>query len=170
MFANSTLQNRCGEHFPRGRLDSLTSHLTKKCPAISEAERVNALLTLSGMSHASQRFQQSQQAQAQAQAQARAQANGSPVDLPTIQRDWTALGVLAEVSRQIDLNEKNDDRGQPNGTVHPAPPPSGAYLTDRFELQEQFTLENPPMSQESGTTKTVKGKCKKGRREQKDQT
>ncbi|GAB1319007.1 Zn(2)-C6 fungal-type domain-containing protein [Madurella fahalii] len=146
----------CGEHFPRGRLDSLTSHLTKKCPAISEAERVNALLTLSGMSHASQRFQQSQQAQAQAQAQARAQANGSPVDLPMIQRDWTALGVLAEVSRQIDLNEKNDDRGQPNGTAPPAPAPPGSQPTDRFDLQEQFTLENPPTDQENGTSKTAK--------------
>ncbi|KAL2023372.1 hypothetical protein VTK56DRAFT_2729 [Thermocarpiscus australiensis] len=137
----------CGEHFPRGRLDSLTSHLTKKCPAISEAERVNALLTLSGMSHASQRFQQSQQAHAQAQAQARAaQANGSSVDLPMIQRDWTALGVLAEVSRQIDLNEKNDDRGQPNGTVPHAPAP----------LAEHLNLENPPASQENGIAKAAK--------------
>ncbi|KXX79792.1 hypothetical protein MMYC01_204390 [Madurella mycetomatis] len=148
----------CGEHFPRGRLDSLTSHLTKKCPAISEAERVNALLTLSGMSHASQRFQQSQHAQAQAQA--RAQGNGSPVDLPMIQRDWTALGVLAEVSRQIDLNEKNDDRGQPNGAappaLAPAPAPPGSQPADRFELQEQFTLDNPPTGQESGASKATK--------------
>ncbi|KAK4042843.1 hypothetical protein C8A01DRAFT_44199 [Parachaetomium inaequale] len=139
----------CGEHFPRGRLDSLTSHLTKKCPAISEAERVNALLALSGMSHASQRFQQSQQAQAQAHA--RAQANGSPVDLPMMQRDWTALGVLAEVSRQIDLNEKNDDRGQPNGAVPSGPSPPGGQPAERFELQEQFTIENPPLHQENGT-------------------
>jgi hypothetical protein len=127
----------------------LTSHLTKKCPAISEAERVNALLTLSGMSHASQRFQQSQQAQAQAHAHA--QANGSSVDLPMIQRDWTALGVLAEVSRQIDLNEKNDDRGQPNGTVPPDTAHSGGQPAERFDLQEQFTIENPPLSQDNGT-------------------
>jgi hypothetical protein len=123
--------------------------LTKKCPAISEAERVNALLALSGMSHASQRFQQSQQAQAHAHA--RAQANGPPVDLPMMQRDWTALGVLAEVSRQIDLNEKNDDRGQPNGTVPSGPSPPGGQPADRFELQDQFTIENPPLHQENGT-------------------
>jgi hypothetical protein len=150
--------HRCGEHFPRGRLDSLTSHLTKKCPAISEAERVNALLTLSGMSHASQRFQQSQQAQAQAQA--RADANGSSVDLPMMQRDWTALGVLAEVSRQIDLNEKNDDRGPPNGTSPPAPAPPGGQPSERFDLQDQFTIEHPSLNQESGTLQQVKGMSK----------
>jgi len=101
------------------------------------------------MSHASQRFQQSQQAQAQAHAHA--QANGSSVDLPMIQRDWTALGVLAEVSRQIDLNEKNDDRGQPNGTVPPDTAHSGGQPAERFDLQEQFTIENPPLSQDNGT-------------------
>ncbi|KAH6856518.1 hypothetical protein B0I37DRAFT_403050 [Chaetomium sp. MPI-CAGE-AT-0009] len=142
----------CGEHFPRGRLDSLTGHLTKKCPAISESERVSALLALSGMSHASQRFQQTQQAQA------RAQANGSSVDLPLIQqRDWTALGVLAEVSRQIDLNEKNDDRGQPNGTVQQGHSSPGGQPAERFELQEQFIIENPPLHQDNGTFQPVKG-------------
>ena len=45
---------RCGDHFPRGRIDTLTSHLTKKCPGISEAERMNALLVISGMNSASQ--------------------------------------------------------------------------------------------------------------------
>ena len=115
-------RHRCGEHFPRGRLDSLTTHLTKKCPAIGEADRVNAILTLSGMSsHASHRLQQTQHNQGQGQLQQPLQVqtqvngvNGSPVDLPMIQsdlqRDWTALGVLAEVSRQIDMSEKNDDR------------------------------------------------------------
>ncbi len=152
----TTPRSSCGEHFPRGRLDSLTSHLTKKCPAISEAERVNALLTLSGMSHASQRFQQTQQAQAHAHAQAHAAANGSSVDLPMIQRDWTALGVLAEVSRQIDLNEKNDDRGQPNGAPHTTSAPAG-QPDDRFELQDQFTIENPPLSQEGGPVQPAKG-------------
>ncbi|KAK4146736.1 uncharacterized protein C8A04DRAFT_25304 [Dichotomopilus funicola] len=135
----------CGEHFPRGRLDSLTSHLTKKCPAISESERVSALLALSGMSHASQRFQQNHQAQARA-----AQANGSPVDLPMMQRDWTALGVLAEVSRQIDLNEKNDG-GQPGAAAPSGAPPPGGQPAERFEMQDQFIIENPPLHQDNST-------------------
>jgi len=108
------------------------------------------------MSHASQRFQQTQQAQAHAHAQAHAAANGSPVDLPMIQRDWTALGVLAEVSRQIDLNEKNDDRGQPNGPAHNTSAPPG-QPDDRFELQDQFTTENPPLGQDGGPVQPAKG-------------
>ncbi|KAL2189777.1 hypothetical protein L209DRAFT_749664 [Thermothelomyces heterothallicus CBS 203.75] len=102
------------------------------------------------MSHAQQRFQQSQQAQA------RAQTNGSAVDLPMMQRDWTALGVLAEVSRQIDLNEKNDDRGQPNGTAPSGPSPPAGQSTERFELQDQFIIENPPLHQESSTSQPPK--------------
>jgi hypothetical protein len=149
---------RCGEHFPRGRLDSLTSHLTKKCPAISEAERVNALLTLSGMGHASQRFQQTQQAQAQAQAQIQAQGqvpvapNGSSVDLPMIQRDWTALGVLAEVSRQIDLNEKNDDRAQPAG------PGTALGAQPDGQLQEPTTIGNSQEAAQDAGLQAVKSK------------
>ncbi|KAK0715698.1 hypothetical protein B0H67DRAFT_581325 [Lasiosphaeris hirsuta] len=143
----------CGEHFPRGRLDSLTSHLTRKCPAIAEADRVNALFTLSGVNHTSQRAQQNQQAQNQ--------ANGAPVDLPMmqreIQRDWTALGVLAEVSRQIDENEKNDDRVKPNvassGSSVSNPPPSIPHGAERFELQPQFTLEAPAQNHENHATK-----------------
>ncbi|KAK3391052.1 hypothetical protein B0H63DRAFT_389690 [Podospora didyma] len=156
----------CGEHFPRGRLDSLTSHLTKKCPAISEGDRVNALLTLSGMTHASHRIQQNHQGQVVqglVQAQAQAQANGSSVDLPMMHRDmqhdaqdnWTALGVLAEVSRQIDMNEKNVDGGQTQGTLatDQGSMPSTSHAPERFELHDQFTMENPPLNSENRSTK-----------------
>ena len=145
---------RCGEHFPRGRLDSLTKHLTQACPGLSREQRLDALLALSGMSN-----HQAQTQAGQAQTHAQAQANGSSVDLPMIQRDWTALGVLAEVSRQIDLNEKNDDRGQPNGTAPPGTTHSGGQPAERFELQDEFTIENPPSSQENGTDQAVQGGC-----------
>ncbi|KAK3323531.1 hypothetical protein B0T19DRAFT_401853 [Cercophora scortea] len=172
----------CGEHFPRGRLDSLTTHLTKKCPAIGEADRVNALFTLSGMGHASHKLQHShhnhhahQQAHAAHAAHVHAhaahvqsQAAGPPVDLPMMQRemerDWTALGVLAEVSRQIDLNEKNDDRVQPSqatGTApgsQSSPPTSAPPAADRFELQDQSLLhENPEPMEEDHIPNEVKG-------------
>jgi hypothetical protein len=75
-----------------------------------------------------------------------------------IQRDWTALGVLAEVSRQIDLNEKNDDRGQPNGGGSQVAAPPAGQPAERFELQEQFTIENPPLSQDNGTPKSMPAK------------
>ncbi|CAK7212474.1 hypothetical protein SBRCBS47491_001476 [Sporothrix bragantina] len=177
----------CGESFPKGRAESLMTHISKKCPAISEADRINACLSLNGLSHhiaaaaaasasagggngngngmvgsgargsAASRSQQhlhglqqhahrlaavggangglsqthahhhhllaasnsnnaaaAAAAAAAVAAAAAAVSSSSPstsaVDAAAIQRDWTALETLAEVSRQIDLSEKHDDR------------------------------------------------------------
>jgi len=120
----------CGANFPKGRNEQLIAHLTKKCPAMSEGDRVNVILTLNGITRMPKNLTQS---------------NGQPVDLPVIQRNWTALETLAEVSRQIDLNDKHDDRPA-DGTA----PPNGAesdankHAIERFELQDAFTLTNQP--------------------------
>ncbi|OCT51690.1 hypothetical protein CLCR_08094 [Cladophialophora carrionii] len=37
---------RCGEHFARGRSEAMVPHLTKKCPAISYAERAKIIFRL----------------------------------------------------------------------------------------------------------------------------
>jgi hypothetical protein len=37
---------KCGEKFPKGRIDSLTTHLTRKCTAISQQERKHVLMRL----------------------------------------------------------------------------------------------------------------------------
>ena len=130
----------CGENFPKGRIDSLTNHLTKKCPAITEADRINACLTLHGIGSAAQQNKKNQSAK----------NGGAQSDLPVIQRDWTALETLAEVSRQIEANEKHDDRGQNvNGVSAATEAPSSAPAAsqngaERFEMQEQYTLDNPP--------------------------
>lgn len=175
----------CGESFPKGRAESLMTHISKKCPAISESDRLSACLSLNGLSHhiantaavvggvgpgvggvggvggvrgngsrAAQHhgLQQAHRlglagspngshlipqthahhhhllatangapgaaaaaaAAAAVAAAAAAAVNASPnsaaVDAAAIQRDWTALETLAEVSRQIDLSEKHDDR------------------------------------------------------------
>lgn len=71
-------------------------------------------------------------------------------------RDWTALGVLAEVSRQIDLNEKNDDRGQMTGTI-PNTHLGTAQPGERFDMQDQFNFDNPPLNQDIGAQKDPKG-------------
>ncbi|KAM7214108.1 hypothetical protein V8F06_010484 [Rhypophila decipiens] len=134
----------CGEHFPRGRIDSLTAHLTKRCPAISQEDRLNAFMALSGMTHASHRIQHGRNGQPQAQAQAQAQAHfhdqpsTAPVDVPTIQggieRDWSKLSVLAEVSRQIEQNEKSDVPVSSTTATGQAGPPTN----ERSELQDQY--------------------------------
>ena len=36
----------CGEHFPKGRMDSLVAHMTKICPVLSAEDRQRALLRL----------------------------------------------------------------------------------------------------------------------------
>ncbi|EFX02637.1 hypothetical protein CMQ_2566 [Grosmannia clavigera kw1407] len=147
----------CGESFPKGRAESLMTHISKKCPAISEADRINACLSLNGLSHhiaaaaaasagggtgvrgAGRMAHQahrlvgdgSHHGRGNGQAMnhghghghgqhmlptlgmsaaAAASSPSSTVDAAAIQRDWTALETLAEVSRQIDLSEKHDDR------------------------------------------------------------
>ncbi|KAK3990019.1 hypothetical protein QBC44DRAFT_369337 [Cladorrhinum sp. PSN332] len=141
----------CGEHFPRGRLDSLMTHLTKKCPAISEADRMTAFIGISGMSHATQKFEQQQAHQDPNRAY-----DGSGVDLPINDRDWTALGVLAEVSRQIDLSEKNDDRGQPIGALPTDGAPTSSQPGDRYDLHDQFTMENAQLNPDDEAAKEIK--------------
>ncbi|KAI1169830.1 hypothetical protein F4777DRAFT_571662 [Nemania sp. FL0916] len=160
----------CGEDFPKGRIDSLTNHLTKKCPAISEADRINACLALHGISNASSRNRfggilhsgpntgpathgaggfvslaaDPVASQAQSQSQSQSQI-------------WTPLETLAEVSRQIEAHEKHDDLVSVSAAIHDptteavqttlaaAIPNLVAAGSNPFELQEQFTLENPPL-------------------------
>jgi hypothetical protein len=73
------------------------------------------------------------------------QLNGPTVELPIGNSNWTALETLAEVSRQIDLSEKHDDRSVNNKSAGGV---SESHRTDRLELQEQYTLDNPPVSYE----------------------
>ncbi|KAH7136447.1 hypothetical protein EDB81DRAFT_79625 [Dactylonectria macrodidyma] len=130
---------QCGENFPKGRIDSLTTHITKKCPAISESDRMRACLELHGIT--STRL-------APDRTLTDAQTNGQATDVSNMPQGWSALETLAEASRQVDLNENN--RSQSVQGVHdPADPANSQQVGDRFELQEQFTLDNPPVSYEN---------------------
>jgi hypothetical protein len=138
----------CGEKFPKGRIDSLTTHLVKKCPAISIRDRQKALLELNNLPDLSD------------PARARngeVQMNGPTVELPIGTSNWTALETLAEVSRQIDMNEKHDDRSVNNKSVGHGSRASEPPRADRLELQEQYTLDNPPVSYEQRVQRDKKG-------------
>lgn len=135
----------CGENFPKGRIDSLTTHLTKRCPAISEQDRINACLMLNGISAA--RTPRALQARQQQQMQ---QPQSPHVDLNLMQphQNWTPLETLAEVSRrQIDhLNEHGDARAHAHHTQN-EPFPGAHELAaspglDSVEAQEQFTVDD----------------------------
>ncbi|KAL6697927.1 hypothetical protein J3F84DRAFT_366009 [Trichoderma pleuroticola] len=132
---------QCGENFPKGRIDSLTTHITKKCPAISDSDRMRACLELHGITTARAAIDRPQGG---------GQVNGQPTAQLALPQGWSALETLAEASRQVDLNENN--RGQKTSeTPNPAAAAAngGGFVPDRLELQEQFTLENPPAAYDS---------------------
>jgi hypothetical protein len=128
----------CGEKFPKGRIDSLTNHLVKKCPALSLQDRHKALLELNNLPNLPDGVNRNGEIQ----------MNGPTVELPIGTRNWTALETLAEVSRQIDLSEKHDDRSVHNRSVGGGDRASEPPRAERLELQEQYTLDNPPVSYE----------------------
>ncbi|KAI1741379.1 hypothetical protein F4680DRAFT_75325 [Xylaria scruposa] len=159
----------CGEDFPKGRIDSLTIHLTKKCPAISEADRINACLALHGISSAAAgRPKYDGLLHSGPNMGPGAVRDGHGAGLNTAlsvdhvanqaqNQIWTPLETLAEVSRQIEAHEKHDDN-MPAGTHDPTteavqttlaaaiPNIMSSGTTNPFELHEQFTLENPPLN------------------------
>ncbi|KAH8735607.1 hypothetical protein BGZ61DRAFT_502441 [Ilyonectria robusta] len=138
---------QCGENFPKGRIDSLTTHITKKCPAISESDRMRACLELHGITSTRA---------APDRPPPDAQANGQATDIPNLPQGWSALETLAEASRQVDLNENNRSQSVQGGH-DPADPANGQHVGDRFELQEQFTLDNPPVSYENRVQQNNRG-------------
>ncbi|KAI9807643.1 MAG: hypothetical protein M1825_005584 [Sarcosagium campestre] len=116
----------CGETFPKGRIDSLTTHLIKKCPSVSQPDRDRALMQLRDLPdpEATETARQTIKSRATSgSSPTKTLANGEKVDLPITTRNWTPLEALAEVSRQI--------------TDHPDKPSSSAKASKRDE-----TLEN----------------------------
>lgn len=81
--------------------------------------------------------------------------NGPTVELPIGNRHWTALETLAEVSRQIGVGENGEGQADGVGTENRAPEQP---RQNRLELQEQYTLDNPPVSYEQRVQRDKK--CK----------
>lgn len=131
----------CGEKFPKGRIDSLTTHLVKKCPGITVHDRQKALLELNGFASEAARDQSGG---------VQMNGPGPAVELPMARQSWTALETLAEVSRQIGTSE-HPDSNQP-ASAQDAPRP------DQLEIREQYTLDNPPLSYEQHVQRGKKGK------------
>ncbi|KAH7383663.1 hypothetical protein BKA64DRAFT_164406 [Cadophora sp. MPI-SDFR-AT-0126] len=150
----------CGEKFPKGRIDSLSNHLTKKCPALSMQDRQKAALELNNLPHLPE------------STRGEPLMNGKQMELPIghqSQENWSALSVLAEVSRQIDSKEKHDDRSVHNQSAtggRSSEPPRST----RLELQEHYTPENPPVSYEQRVQRDKKPFSQKPRRESESST
>lgn len=85
----------CGEKFPKGRIDSLTNHLVKKCQAIPLCDRQRVLLRLHDLPDITDGDQNKDPSAA-------GQGKGKGVDMPfTTRQNFDGLNVLAEASRQV---------------------------------------------------------------------
>ena len=87
----------CGENFPKGRIDSLTTHLVKKCHAIPLRDRQRALLQLHELPDVTEGDSNGKEFGGGVVEM------GGRVELPFAgNRSLTGLEALAEASRQIE--------------------------------------------------------------------
>lgn len=110
---------KCGEQFPKGRIDSLTAHLTKKCVALSTTERTKLVLRLHDLADPSV------DSNMEPAADGTKAAKGGSVNrpfTPNRQHNFNALNVLAEASRRVGGN------AQYSGYAPAAPVESQAQL------------------------------------------
>ena len=91
---------QCGHHFPKGRIDSLTTHLIKKCPALSLQQRTSIVLQLHDLHEldVTQPFEHN----------GRKQKKSARVTLPysPVKQNFNGLNVLAEASRRVGANDE----------------------------------------------------------------
>ncbi|KAI9819903.1 MAG: hypothetical protein M1827_006473 [Pycnora praestabilis] len=126
----------CGEKFPKGRIDSLTTHLVKKCPAIALRDRQRALLQL----HELPDFTDSE-AGSFIEGGRELPERGRTLDLPYANnRNWTALETLAEVSRHFDMSEKRSPGPRDTAEDDTA---SNIGTEGRFESDYHWNQDTP---------------------------
>lgn len=123
----------------------------KKCPLITEEQRIRACLALNGVTTPrGPRNMQSRQQQQVPHPQMLPELN---LSLLQSQQGWTPLETLAEVSRQINhLNEHGDDGEQSQNAISSVEPMTGIVAAavpntsngnDLLQMQDQFTLQSP---------------------------
>lgn len=86
----------CGEKFPKGRIDSLTNHLVKKCQAIPLRDRQRVLLRLHELPDLTEG-----DANKDPSSTGKGKGDGSFGNRP----NFDGLNVLAEASRQVGASE-----------------------------------------------------------------
>ncbi|KAF2657538.1 hypothetical protein K491DRAFT_654652 [Lophiostoma macrostomum CBS 122681] len=124
----------CGEKFPKGRIDSLTNHLVKKCPALPLRDRQRALLQFHDLP--ADLPDMAQMAAAPGPMQ-----HGPTMNLPfaPTKQGMSALETLAEVSRQhLDLSGKRVSGRQATKT----PPPQLSSAASQGALLDEFLIHD----------------------------
>lgn len=124
----------CGEKFPKGRIDSLTNHLVKKCPALPLQDRQRALLQMHELP-LPDNMTQTTNTNAPGPSQMQ---HAQKMNLPFVpSKQLSALETLAEVSRQhLDLSGKRMAEKQPSQTQHGHNNTSHAGLLEEFLIQD----------------------------------
>ncbi|QSZ33862.1 hypothetical protein DSL72_005435 [Monilinia vaccinii-corymbosi] len=140
----------CGEKFPKGRREGLVKHFNK-CPAVNETERARLVLEFN--------LPQQTSSQNPGMQTANRQASGVRGERPPFQ-GMTALETLAEVSRVRMAESEPRSHQLGNGSSQHGDTQLPISLENDLELQEQYTLDNPPMSYEARSHK--KGVNQKG--------
>ncbi|KAI1759287.1 hypothetical protein GGR53DRAFT_152805 [Hypoxylon sp. FL1150] len=143
----------CGENFPKGRSDALINHLTKKCPAISQEDRINACLALHGIKNGANRNRFDGLLHTGPNAgPPPAPALTQPQSLAPAQEPWPPLAALANIVQHFgDSNQHANHESSRDPTTEAVRTTLAAAVpvtsaTNPFEPHGQFTLENPPMS------------------------
>lgn len=130
----------------------MTSHICRKCPALDRATKQRLVLEFNNLPEIGDRTNNQHINIQTANNQQTTAIRGRPF------QGMTPLETLAEVSRDMAESEHRNHRpgnGSPLGENQTA-----MSRGENLELQEQYTLDNPPMSYESRTQRDKKGKCK----------
>ncbi|KAF2866703.1 hypothetical protein BDV95DRAFT_552135 [Massariosphaeria phaeospora] len=129
----------CGERFPKGRIDSLTNHLVKKCPALPLHDRQRAILQFHDIP-LPEHMHMPQMATMQGQPLLHPHP-GQMMNLPFApsKPGMSALETLAEVSRQqLDLSGKRVLDAQRRNT----PPPQVHHSQSHGGLLDEFLIHD----------------------------
>ncbi|KAF7872569.1 hypothetical protein EAF04_003489 [Stromatinia cepivora] len=144
----------CSEKFPKGRLDTLTSHICKKCPALDRAQKQRLVLEFNNLPEIADRTNNQQMNIQTANNRQTTAIRGRPF------QGMTPLETLAEVSRDMAESEHRSHR--PGNESPQGDGQQPMSRGDNLELQEQYTLDNPPLSYESRSQRDKKGINQKG--------
>lgn len=101
----------CGERFPKGRIDSLTNHLVKKCTALPVNMRQSVLLRLHELPELPGTTDHNKAGNTTTGAEKGKGAAGSFGPRPGF-NGLNGLNVLAEASRQVGASETKGHPGQ----------------------------------------------------------
>ena len=134
---------KCGQEYPKGRIETLTAHLIKKCPVLSIAERTAILLELHDLG-----TPQSSDRGATPTRQS-LPSNSITLPLTPTRSSYNGLNVLAEASRQVGapLNDRSGNQLFSEEALYPADGFARTFLNLPDDLHES-TGKSPHVADE----------------------